>query len=79
MPYLSDSGGEEAPGRNYGPSTPIAIIGLSCRFPGDAATPASFWESLLEQKCEQPIIFDKTAESLNTDTQGYSCTFKDPP
>lgn len=52
MPYLSDSGGEEAQGRSDPPSIPIAIIGFSCRFPGEAATPTSFWESLLEQKCE---------------------------
>ncbi|HVU25844.1 MAG TPA: SDR family NAD(P)-dependent oxidoreductase, partial [Opitutus sp.] len=25
---------------------PIAIIGLGCRFPGDAATPAAFWDLL---------------------------------
>jgi hypothetical protein len=79
MPFLSDPGGEEAQGRNSGPSTPIAIIGLSCRFPGDAATPASFWESLLEQKCEQWIILDEPSESLVTDTQGISCIFKDLP
>ncbi len=27
-------------------SEPIAIIGLGCRFPGDAVTPAAFWELL---------------------------------
>ncbi len=27
-------------------SEPIAIIGLACRFPGDASTPEAFWEKL---------------------------------
>lgn len=28
--------------------TPIAIIGLSCRLPGDASTPQNFWDFLLK-------------------------------
>ena len=27
---------------------PIAIVGLSCKLPGDAVSPQSFWELLLE-------------------------------
>ena len=30
---------------------PIAIVGLSLRFPGDATTVDSFWKILLEQRC----------------------------
>ena len=29
---------------------PIAIIGMGCRFPGNANSPASFWQNLLDQK-----------------------------
>ncbi|PLB52311.1 polyketide synthase [Aspergillus steynii IBT 23096] len=30
---------------------PLAIIGLSCKFPGDADTPESFWRMIEERKC----------------------------
>ncbi|KAK1147595.1 Type I Iterative Polyketide synthase (PKS) [Aspergillus melleus] len=30
---------------------PLAIIGLSCKFPGDADTPESFWRMLQERRC----------------------------
>jgi hypothetical protein len=32
------------------PSSDIAIIGLACRFPGDASSPAAFFEMLLQGK-----------------------------
>lgn len=42
--------GEETPGRKSpGPSEPIAIIGIGCRFPG-ADDPESFWRLLCEGK-----------------------------
>lgn len=31
-----------------GPRAPIAIIGLACRFPGDASNPSKFWDLLKE-------------------------------
>lgn len=31
-------------------TTPIAIIGLGCRFPGDATSPESFWKLVSESR-----------------------------
>lgn len=30
---------------------PIAVVGLSLKFPDDATTPESFWKLLLEKRC----------------------------
>lgn len=40
----------------YGPDSedlvePIAVVGLSLKFPDDATTPESFWKLLLEKRC----------------------------
>ena len=35
-------------GRAAAVSGPVAIVGLACRFPGGADTPARFWEALIE-------------------------------
>ena len=29
---------------------PIAIIGMGCRYPGDANTPEEFWDLIIEKK-----------------------------
>lgn len=30
---------------------PLAIIGLSCKFPGDADSPETFWRMIQERRC----------------------------
>lgn len=32
------------------PDEPIAIIGLACRFPGDATTPSKLWDLLVNKR-----------------------------
>lgn len=32
---------------------PVAIVGLACRFPGDATSPSKFWDLLKSGKGEQ--------------------------
>ncbi|KAG9769377.1 putative polyketide synthase, partial [Aureobasidium melanogenum] len=41
----------------------IAIVGLSCRFPGDASTPTKFWELLKDAK----NAFAETTDRYNAD------------
>ncbi|KIW32671.1 uncharacterized protein PV07_04200 [Cladophialophora immunda] len=41
----------------------IAIVGLSCRFPGDASTPTKFWELLKNAK----NAFTETTDRYNAD------------
>ena len=31
----------------------IAVIGLACRFPGEASTAERFWDLLCKAKCEK--------------------------
>ncbi|KIW12217.1 hypothetical protein PV08_09493 [Exophiala spinifera] len=73
MPYLSDSEGHVP---SQPTDVPIAIIGLSCRLPGEASTPASFWESLLKARSEYSKVpperwetgafYDPLKKRLNT-------------
>lgn len=43
------SSGTESPGV-IGETTPIAIIGMGCRFPGDATNPQKLWDMLVEAR-----------------------------
>jgi len=50
--------------RNFNePHAPIAIIGLSCRFPGDATSPSKFWDLLRDGKS----AFQPTTNRYNVD------------
>ncbi|KFZ25350.1 hypothetical protein V502_00172 [Pseudogymnoascus sp. VKM F-4520 (FW-2644)] len=48
----------QKPNINYGDSIePIAIIGISCRFPGNVSSPGEFWDMLVNKRsghCEVP-------------------------
>ncbi|MFF9063511.1 type I polyketide synthase [Streptomyces sp. NPDC014882] len=35
-------------GQAGGPGEPVAVVGLSCRFPGDADSPDAFWDLLVQ-------------------------------
>ena len=56
-------------------SCPIAIIGMSCRFPGGASNPESFWKALLEsRRCWSPTpksrYNDEAFSRIQQGTQG---------
>ena len=38
---------------------PIAIVGIGCRFPGDANTPQQFWKNLLDKKDNERASYIK--------------------
>ena len=44
-------------------SIPLAIVGLSCRFPGDASSPSRFWELLKNGK----NAFSKSTDRYNAE------------
>lgn len=42
---------EEHVNPTYGPLEPIAIVGMSLRFPQEATDPEAFWSMLLQKRC----------------------------
>lgn len=54
LPSINDSVSTAMPSLEAGPKapTPIAIIGLACRLPGDASDPINLWNMMKAAKCE---------------------------
>ncbi|KAF2143954.1 uncharacterized protein K452DRAFT_316749 [Aplosporella prunicola CBS 121167] len=48
---------------SHSPHVPIAIVGLACRFPGDASSPSKFWDLLKNGK----DAYSSTTDRYNTD------------
>lgn len=46
--YLEGNAGAAVAGRRRDPGEPVAIVGMSCRFPGQANDPDSYWRMLLD-------------------------------
>lgn len=47
MPSNEESGSGS---RQWGPQMPIAVIGMSCRFPSEAENPEKLWELLINSR-----------------------------
>ena len=57
---------------------PIAIVGVDCRFPGDAVDPASYWRMLQERQnavSEIPASRFETADIYDADPQAPGKTY----
>lgn len=50
---------------------PIAVVGMGCRFPGEANTPAEFWQQLISK---QDAISEVPATRWNADDYGLPTT-----
>ena len=58
------------------PLEPIAVIGLSCKFPDDATSPERFWDMIMKKKCASKnyppdrmnidAFYHPNAQKLNT-------------
>ena len=54
---------------------PIAIIGMSCRFPGGSETPAKYWQMLMSG--HDAIVTRPEGRWLDTDAQTYLASMDD--
>ncbi|ROV92576.1 hypothetical protein VMCG_08954 [Cytospora schulzeri] len=52
-----------SPSAKMANDTPIAVVGLACRFPGDASTPSKFWDMLKEGR----DAYSPTSSRWNSD------------
>jgi len=58
---LSKTGGPQIIKMETDRQKPIAIVGMSFRFPGDATTPDGFWDILREKVNVPPLFGTRTS------------------
>ncbi|ORY17862.1 putative polyketide synthase [Clohesyomyces aquaticus] len=54
--YTNSDHGHGNTGEGHPPPCPIAVIGLSLKFPGDADSPESLWDIMMEGRCTASSI-----------------------